>query len=718
MSKKRAIRIPNIATPPAKTKTIPAIADRRMPALPIRKTNQVGATQADITFFQSLRLQMGVNALNEPYKQHSWLYACISTISLGISRTPFKFWRGKDSDKKVVEDGELYTLFNKPNAIFGKYQFFEAIMVYLELEGEAVIVFERPAGKEKDRTVCPTEMWVYSGKYFTPNILNNQIIAWNYESPDGKQKATLDPAQVLQLKYFNPYNYYRGMSPLEACRLGVESDWQASIYNKSFFENSAVPDGVLIIKGQYSELTKPQRDAILGSFEDRHQGSKKAHRTAILEGDMDYRIIGLSHADMQFLEQKKWNREEVCACYKVPKMCLAVYEDINYATAKEAKKILYTDNLIPKMQYIEDAFWAGLFCNIDGGDAWGGFDRTAIECLAEDFAKLIDSAFKLWQMKYPINAINKRLSLGMEDVAWGDMAYGTMSEVPMDAILANEQAPPADEAPPTKPPAGTEEEAGKSLQKLPYSFNKLKYWNNYVAKVLSGNEKLMLGKIRNYLYQLRKDQLSRLAKAGDGKSINKLNGSEVEAIAFVKDEWDKKLRAMTRPILEQTMTDAGDQLSEEMGGAFSFDLTDPALMDFLNKKTNRITNINATMREQVKRSLLQGVAEQETTAELVDRLKTVFNFATNRALTIARTEISQMASGTRFLEMQAEGVKAHQWITAHDESVRESHIRNESIGAVPIGQKFPNGCYYPGDINGQAGEVINCRCVCVPIYKT
>ena len=39
----------------------------------------------------------------------------------------------------------------------------------------------------------------------------------------------------------------------------------------------------------------------------------------------------------------------------------------------------------------------------------------------------------------------------------------------------------------------------------------------------------------------------------------------------------------------------------------------------------------------------------------------------------------------------------------------------EAEGAIPVDQVFSNGLMFPGDPEGDAGEVINCRCHLMPV---
>ena len=58
-----------------------------------------------------------------------------------------------------------------------------------------------------------------------------------------------------------------------------------------------------------------------------------------------------------------------------------------------------------------------------------------------------------------------------------------------------------------------------------------------------------------------------------------------------------------------------------------------------------------------------------------------------------------------------------QWLSARDEDVRESHV-SEDGHVVKIGEPFPTtGLQFPSDPGGPPEEVINCRCVVLPVVK-
>jgi hypothetical protein len=84
-------------------------------------------------------------------------------------------------------------------------------------------------------------------------------------------------------------------------------------------------------------------------------------------------------------------------------------------------------------------------------------------------------------------------------------------------------------------------------------------------------------------------------------------------------------------------------------------------------------------------------------------VKHVDNISTNRANTIAGTEISQAIEATRFEMYKGEDYNEKRWFTVGDELVRESHRLNGEQGWINIDTSFSNGAITPA-------EEYNCRC--------
>lgn len=661
--------------------------------------------EATRLFFLSPHLlsELSHSNLNQPYREHVWVYACINAIAQSISGVPLLFKTGSRKDLKVVESHPLVNLFESPNPMMSGSQLVEATFVYLGLTGEAFYITERESGKD-----IPKEMWVFHPGRFK-EVVDDQtglISGWVYSK--GPQQIPIQPHEVIFFRHFNPYHDYRGLAPLQAARAGIEQDFWAGRYNTAFFKNSAQPGGVLETSGN---LTDEEYQRVLAQWQDRHGGASKAHAIALLEGGLSYKQTGLSQKDMDFLEQRKWNREEIMAAFKVPKGELGLYEDVNFATAKTQRKLFWENTLLPKMALFEFVLWSQLLRPLEGGRIWAEFDYSTIGALQEDRKDLVDCAYKLWSMGVPLNTTNEYLGLGLPAVEGGDIGYLPFNLTP----VGQPENPPEKSALypglPNRPGMANSLVPQAYPALLVQGFDGEAYWKTYLS-LHTPLEKRFEGKIKGYFYGQRKRQLHRLEERG-GKGLSR--ELAVESLLLDPEVENGLLRKLVWPLYLDIGTTAGQGLMAELGADPQlFTLIDTPAMAALENKLIKVVGINDTVREQLRDALIEGLGKMETTPELMDRVRKVYNFAQNRALTIARTETGQAAGLARHAAMGQLEVVRHRWVTAADEHVRASH-QALSGQVVERGQLFANGCRFPCDPNGPAREIINCRCVAAPV---
>jgi len=661
--------------------------------------------EATRLFFLSPHLltELSGGRLNQPYREHVWVYACINAIAQSISGVSLLFKTGTRKDPKVVESHRLVDLFETPNPMMSGSQLIEATFVYLGLTGEAFYIAERKS--ERD---IPQEIWVFHPSRFQEVVeaKTGLITGWLYSK--GEKKVPLERHEVIFFRYFNPYHDYRGLAPLQAARAGIEQDYWAGRYNTAFFKNSAQPGGVLETSGN---LTDEEYQRVLAQWQDRHGGASKAHAIALLEGGLSYKQTGLSQKDMDFLEQRKWNREEIMAAFKVPKGELGIYEDVNYATAKTQRKLFWENTLLPKMALFEFVLWSQLLRPLEGGRVWAEFDYAGIGALQEDRKDLVECAHKLWSMGVPLNTANEYLGLGLPAVEGGDTGY-----LPFNLTPVGENISPPEKSIPYPLPANRAGAVGPILPPaapvlLVQGFEGEAYWKTYLS-LHTALEKKFEGKVRRFFFGQRKRQLRRLEEHLGRGLVREL---AVESLLLDPEVENGLLKKLVWPLYLDIGTAAGQALLAELGADPElFTLVDSPAMAALENKLIKVVGINDTVREQLRDTLIEGLGKMETTAELMDRVRKVYNFAQSRALTIARTETGQAAGAARDAAMGQMQVVKHRWVTAGDEHVRQSH-QMLSGQVVERGQAFPNGCRFPCDPGGPAGEIINCRCVAAPV---
>jgi SPP1 gp7 family putative phage head morphogenesis protein len=158
-------------------------------------------------------------------------------------------------------------------------------------------------------------------------------------------------------------------------------------------------------------------------------------------------------------------------------------------------------------------------------------------------------------------------------------------------------------------------------------------------------------------------------------------------------------------------------------------MSDPRVIQELASQMLQLTEgVTSTLARKVKDALLESLRGSEAIGTLQERiaaelpaltaeLERVFGSNEARALNIARTETGRAANGSRFATYADAGIKETQWISSHDDAVRESHRQLD--GEVrALGTEFKHGLRFPHDPNGTASEVCSCRCTLLAILPS
>lgn len=189
-------------------------------------------------------------------------------------------------------------------------------------------------------------------------------------------------------------------------------------------------------------------------------------------------------------------------------------------------------------------------------------------------------------------------------------------------------------------------------------------------------------------------------------------------IALIADG-DKRLAAIAKAYYVQSVRVGAAQGADLIGDAASKEAVETLLASekmkaLVDTRVAEIVQINRTTEEKLIAAVTKELDAGATIEEIADSVRTSFNFTSSRAQMIARTEVSQTVNSARFEIFRTFGVQSHEWVNSADERVRETH-NEEGGNVVELGERFPvTELRYPGDPEGEPGEIINCRCISIP----
>ncbi len=109
----------------------------------------------------------------------------------------------------------------------------------------------------------------------------------------------------LHLKLFHPLDDHSGFSPLAAAGVALDLANTAARWNKALLDNSARPSGALVYQPKEGgNLTPDQYERLRAELEQGYAGAVNAGRPLLLEGGLDWKAMGLSPKDMDFIEAR------------------------------------------------------------------------------------------------------------------------------------------------------------------------------------------------------------------------------------------------------------------------------------------------------------------------------------------------------------------------------------------------------------------------------
>jgi SPP1 gp7 family putative phage head morphogenesis protein len=701
------------------------------PMPPPAKARATEAPNLDPGFFllDSEKTANTASVMQKPFAHHVWVYRCVSVIMQAVSTLSRML---KDKSGQTTNEHATLSLLGKPNQVMSGVQFFQTLIAQLLLPttsggaasgGQSFIIpwnTLRDSKVRLDKGEIPNELFPYSDNFFEPWYAEGEkngrkkLLGWKFSIRRiPGTEIYFEHGEIIRVNLANPYDVLKGMSPFSPVAQAVEFDATSDIFNSDIFANSGHLDGQVSTD---QAIPQAELDAIRDEWYKKYTGLHKK-RVAFLTGGLKYEQFGLSSADLQYIEQQKWTRAKELGAYGLNRIGVGDYEDLNFATIREGRKMLWHDTYIPLDKMINDALSGQWISYLDQGRYTIVSDYTKVPALQSDMAERAKTGGTLCQqMGFPaaLAARIVEIPLREEDLTkWPHLAEKPATSSPAPAIMSIKT---------------------KSIIR--------DYSSVYIEKVLDPAERSFKKDLDRFFVGQRNKIMDNVdAWLAKQKAIKADLPAAINVWEFLLDEEKEKLELLKiyKPNVKQQLQLEKNQVEADLGRGIAWDINEPTISYMVSKRSVLLEDIDTktfnVARDAIDATVKQGMSEAVTPGEMAKRIKNavhdVYEVRLGKPVepnglfdlggmsssrTIARTEMGTIASLARVDMYKGEGVKQIQWITAADDRVRESHAMVDG-DIVFIGEKFSNGLEFPRDPSGNPGEVINCRCAFVAITE-
>ncbi len=710
-------------------------------------------------------------AVKKPYGNNVWVYSAVTGIVNNLLQLPKVLVDTSKKENEVITEHPILTLLEKPNPLMDGPTFWENIVLDLMLitkstkGGQCFLLAEATNGGavNLEKGEIPGEMYPFTDEFITAVVEKdtNILMGWKFK-PGNSDKAILyKPEELIRIYLVDPDNPTKGQAPIYAGRRSLSQEAKAVALNENFFDNNAALGGLLTTD---AELEKKVATEIRDSFESTHAGQENAGRTAVLHSGIKYEAFTKSHSEMQFMDQRKWGREEVLALYRVPKFVVSVYEDLNFATSKEANKAFWMQTLIPLDNRMVRGINSQWIRYIDKGHLTLKSDESKVPALQPDFTELLKQAGEMWKLQIPVAEINRRLDLGLEtkQYPWLETWLTNWNLVPAEDVVNGTGDPNATEEEKPK-----EDEKGfntlihkiENLSKQKASNEKIR--DSYTQSVLIPDEKGFKRMLGIYFKEQRNQILDKVDSWANSKDIGESEKVKKISMLFFsiiehekaymefygvmpkyksvtgdlmpsKAEENKRLKKKTKPLYDDMAEGEGAIVTAELGSLEVWNLNSPRMQKLIARRLKQIQGINTTTfriaRDHIaiatEQAVNEGLGVKETAKLIKKEVNKVYS-GRIKTPTIARTEVSSIHSQTRNDIYVTEGIKRIRWITSGMDNVRSAKSKADFPHDVLNGEetKIDDGYHngeaikYPNDPDASASNVINCNCVHIAVKE-
>jgi HK97 family phage portal protein len=283
----------------------------------------------------------GRNTVNKnTLESISSVHASIRLLSETIATLPISLFKESGENKTVDFENKAYQLINKrPNTFQTPYQWKEWLMRSLLINGNAIFVIVWDLKRMQPKEFIPVD---YS------RVEIKQDKGFNYYDIDSGE-LVLEQSHVLHFK-INSEDGIKGRGILDFAKDSLTYAKNLDTFGSKFFENGTQLTGVL---QSDKTLSEKAIDMLRKTWNQKYGGVGNSNGVAILEDGLKFQPINISPEQAQFLQSRKFSKNEIAAWFKIPPHMIGDLERATFSNIEHQNLNFVQFSLMPYVVNIE-----------------------------------------------------------------------------------------------------------------------------------------------------------------------------------------------------------------------------------------------------------------------------------------------------------------------------------------------------------------------------
>ncbi len=280
------------------------------------------------------------------------VYSAVSLIADTISTLPVDSYIRLDGQRRAFRPKPAWV--QQPDIALPRTAFWNSAIVSLLLDGN-LFVRIIPA---RDGTVA--NLVVLNPKTVTVKRNARQELIFEVE---GEAKPLTSEQMIFIPDVLRP-GHVRGVSRVEALKENFGLALALERFAATFFGQGTNLGGVIEFPGN---LTAEQAENLRTSFDVKHKGWRRGHRTGILSGGATFKTTQVDPESAQSIEARRLAVEDIARAFNIPANMLNIPGTTTYASVEQNNLQFITHTLRPIVAKLEDTF-STLMARYPGGE--------------------------------------------------------------------------------------------------------------------------------------------------------------------------------------------------------------------------------------------------------------------------------------------------------------------------------------------------------------
>ena len=302
------------------------------------------------------------------------VYACIRILAESVAQLPLHLYKynGNGGKLKAIEHSLYKILHDEPNPEMTSFVFRETLMTHLLLYGNAYAQIIRN-GKGEILALYPL-----MANRMTVDRDDKGEIFYKYQHSTDEANTmkgstvTLKPRDVFHIVGLSADGIV-GYSPIAMAKNAIGMSIACEEYGSKFFNNGAVPGGVLEHPDQ---LKNPEK--VRESWTNTFGGSQNAGKVAVLEEGMKYHPISIPNNEAQFLETRKFQLNEIARIFRIPPHMIGDLDKSSFSNIEQQSLEFVKYTLEPWIARWEQAIFKSLLAENEKKDYFVKFNLEGL----------------------------------------------------------------------------------------------------------------------------------------------------------------------------------------------------------------------------------------------------------------------------------------------------------------------------------------------------